>query len=890
MACEVESDASAALPLAERCYGLLLLAYPAEFRAEYASEMLQLFADERRDEGRRRGMVGMVQLWLRTIANVAVTATAEHWDGLRRDLSYGLQMLLARPAFAVVAIAVLAVGIGASTAFFSVIDAVLLRPLPFPGADRLVIVEQQSRGNGGGVSYPNFLDWRARNHVFSSMAVFNSGYFALRTAGPPERVAGAVVSADLFSLLGVRAQRGRTFLPVEDRLGGGPVGRAVILSDSLWQRRFGGSANVIGRALSIDGLLYTVIGVMGPQFHFPLANEPAQLWVSVAADAEPTLYGGTIPISRGYPHYRAAIARLKNTAGLEVARAELDLIARNLASTYPAYDAETGVRVTPALQWLTGTVRSPLLVLFLAVGCLLLIACTNVANLLLARASSRGREIALRAALGATRGRIARQLLTESLLLAILGGVGGIGFAWIAVEGLAGLLPAGLPRAGEIGLDGRVLSFALLLSLITGIGFGLAPTASLLRTELAGVLKQAAPSLSGGGNSLRRGLVVAEVALAMVLLVGAGLLLASFVQLLQVAPGFRAQGVLSLNIALPESTYPQRSVRVVHFYDQLLGRIRTLPGVQRATIAQSVPLSGADNGTNVELEGRPTVTGNRLTTALRFVGLDYFQTLGIPIQRGRDFLPLDDATAPERAIVNAAFVRRYFASSDPIGRRIRLGFGGKDYKQIIAVVGDVHHTSLGEAVEPEVYVPQAQYPMNEMNVLVLATGDPQRLTRAIQAIVREMDDALPVYGSRSLEELIASSLATPRFWSVLLGLFAAAALLLSAAGIYGVTEYAVAQRTREIGLRLALGATPTSVLRLVIFQGMAAVLVGVGVGALLAFVFAHFLSSQLFGISATDPLIYLIAATILTGVALVACYLPARRATRVDPMVALRCE
>jgi putative ABC transport system permease protein len=872
----------------DRLYSWLLILYPSEFRAEYGAEMAQLFRDERRDALAECGSWGLAALWLRTLAALVTTAAGEHLDMARRDLRYGLRTLLADPGFTVLSVSILAVGIGAFTALFGVVNTVLLRPLPFAAAERLVVVQQEKERSAYGVSYPNFRDWRERNRVFSGMAVYNATHFTLAGGDRPRRVTGAVVSAGLFSLLGAAPELGRDFRPEEDRFGGGPAGRVAILSHSLWLQRFNGERRVLGRALTLNGLSYTVVGVMGARFRFPVQNDPVELWTTVAFDAEPTLYGGTIPTSRGYPHYSAALARLKPEVGLGAARADLQLVARSLAGEYPAFNTGVGVRITPAIEWLTGEVRPLLLVLFAAVGCVLLIACTNVANLLLARSSTRGREIAVRLALGATQARIVRQLLTESLLLALGGGAAGGVLAFVATWALGSLLPGDIPRAAEIGLDGAVLGFALAVSLATGLGFGLVPALQFGRGDGMQPLKDAARSVSGAGGRLRSALIVAEVALAMGLLVGAGLLVQSFVRLSNVDPGFSARGVLSFQVDLPEIAYPQGSSQVTQFYRRLLERIGELPGVRSATVAQFVPLSGLDNGTSVEFEGRPSTLATRQAAALRFVGLNFFRTLGIPIRRGRDFVEADDANAPERVIVNAEFARRFFGGTDPLGRRIRLGFGGRGFKEIVGVAADIRHAGLGLPAEPEMYVPQAQYPINAVTVLVRTDADLGAFAPAVRSIVQALDSRLPIYSVRALDAILADSIAQPRFQTLLLVLFAGVALLLAAAGIYGVTAYSVSRRAREMGIRLALGASPAAVMRLVIVQGMSVVLLGIAIGAAISLSLSWILTSQLFGISATDPITFAAAALVLVGVALLACYLPARRATRVEPMVVLR--
>ncbi|MCP3142613.1 ABC transporter permease [Pyxidicoccus xibeiensis] len=814
---------------------------------------------------------------------------------LWQDMRYSFRGLRRTPGFALVTVLVLALGIGANASLFSVLNAVLLRPLPFPEPERLVIVQQAKQGELGGVSYPNLLDWRASSTSFERLAVYTGTRFTLSGQGEAERVSGVIASADLFPLLGTAPALGRTFWPEEDRLGGSRDGvRPVVLSHAFWRRQFPGvgpgDPSVLGRVLRLDDVPFTVVGVMPEGFVFPLQREPVDLWVSVAVDAEPSAYGGTIPTSRGYMRYDAAIARLKPGVSVEQAQAELSAVAAEVARTHTDWGAYTGVRVVPGLERLVGSVRPVLLLLFGAVACVLLIGCVNVANLLLARATVRKREVAVRLALGASRARVVQLLLTESLLLSCLGGALGLLLSVWCVDLLLGFAPADVPRLDEVRVDGVVLGFTLLLSLVTALGCGLAPALGGSGPGLREALKDAGRGATGGRSMLRlRGvLVVAQTALALVLLVGAALLMNSLVRLTHVDPGFASSGLLTVNLDLPVSRYPMRSAQVSQFYTTLVERLRGLPGVTAVSTAELLPLSGLNNGTSVEVEGAPASADS--ASRLRFVGQDYFRTLGIPRVAGRDFVASDDRSAPAVAVVNEAFVRRFLAGREPLGQRVKLGWGGGTPKEIVGVVRDVKHESLGTAPEPEVYVPHLQFPLNALTVILRTSRDPLALVPDVRAEVRALDAGVPLAGVRTVEAFIDSSLLPQRFVTLLLGVFAGVALVLTLLGLSSVMAYTVAQRTHEFGIRTALGAQASDVLWLVLRQGVRRTCVGVGLGVVGALVLTRLLEQWLYGVTPTDPWTFAAASLLLTTAALFACYVPARRATRVSPLVALRSE
>ncbi|MFL6276628.1 MAG: ABC transporter permease [Blastocatellia bacterium] len=801
-------------------------------------------------------------------------------------------MLVKHPGFTMVAVIALALGIGANTAIFSVINTVLLRPLPFNEPERLVSV-WESRPDRGikqmPASYPNFADWRDQADVFEYVAAYDSDSVTLTGDDNPARLVGAVISADLFPLLGAQATVGRTFSRDDDK-NGAPL--TVILSHNLWKHRFNADPNIVGTVLTLNSKNYTVIGVMPAGFQFPLQNDPVELWTTYANQLTPT-DGDTIAEARG-AHFLQVIARLKPGVSLEQARATMDTIAARLSEKYPDSNTGFGATVNPTHEDMVGDVRPTLLILMGAVGCVLLIACTNVASLLLARATTRHKEMAIRAALGASRMRVIRQLLTESVVLAMAGGGLGLLIALWGTDALVSASGDQLLRTTHIGMDVRVLAFTLLISIITGVLFGLMPAIHSSKTDLNESLKEGARGSSEGGRrmSLRGALVTLEVAIAVVLLVAAGLLIQSLWRLQRVDAGINPHNVMTFDLGVPEVKYgPQKQSE---FFRQLQARLAALPGVEAASAVTPLPLSNRNMSISFETEGRPLPPGQHPSSAYRAVSIDYFRTMGIRLVKGRDFSERDTYNATPVIVVNESFVEKYFPGEDPLGKRLRPGMSvdsrGLQWREIIGVVGNVRHRALNRDFTPEYYIPESQIPLDSMTLVVKTAGDPRSIVSAVREEVRGMDKDLPLYNIRTMEDYLSASVAQPRLIALLLTIFAGLALLLTAIGLYGVMSYSVAQRTHEIGIRMALGARPTDVLRLVVGQGMILAGAGVAIGLGIAFVATQVMASLLFGIGAKDPLTFAAIALIIVGVALAACFVPARRATRVDPMIALRYE
>jgi putative ABC transport system permease protein len=801
-------------------------------------------------------------------------------ETLWKDVRFGLRTLVRHPATTAVALATLALGIGANTAIFSVVSGVLLEPLPYPQPDRLVVLWESNReAPRFPVSTPDLFDWRDQGRaVLSQLVVVRPVPMNLTGGDQPEVVRGGRVSADFFRLFGVKMQLGRDFRPEEDRPGGE---RVAVLSDGLWRRRFGSDRGVLGKRLLLDGQSYLVVGVAKRDFAFPAQRE---LWVPVALDISRE--------NRGL-YYVMAAGRLRPGVGIDRARSELATIATRLARQYPDTNAGSTVEVVRLQDLAVENIRPALLILLVAVGCVLVIACANVANLLLARVAAREREVAVRAALGAGRGRLVRQLLTESAVLFLGGGLLGLLLAFWATPALVALDADGIPRAGAIHLDARVLLFTLAVSLATGLLFGLVPAFSAVGGRLYEALKEGGRAMAGGvrGRLVRGGLVLVEVAIALVLLVGAGLLLKSFARLRAVDPGFRAKGVLTMTITLPPSKYTEPAQQIV-FYRQLLERVAALPGAERAALVFPLPF---DNPLrmNFTLEGRPRLPRNQAPeAAVGAVSADYFDVLGVPLLRGRRFNAGDQPGSVPVAIVSRATAAKMWPGQNPIGKRLSFDaeLAPESWKTVVGVVGDVHQYSLGEQPGLQVYWPQLQDPWKATSLVLRTAGDPGALANAARAAVRTVDRDLPVDKVRTLDDIVDASLGQGRFQAVLLALFAGLALVLAAIGVYGVISYSVAQRTHEIGIRMALGARREEVLRLVVRQGMQLVLAGVAVGLVAAFLLARLFAGRVYGVAATDPLTFAAVPLVLLAVALLANLLPARRATQVDPLEALRYE
>ena len=816
-----------------------------------------------------------------------------------QDLRYGARMLLKNPGITFVVILALALGIGANTAIFSVVNAVLLRPLPYDQADRLVFLNESSKVmDAFSISYPNFIDWRNQNHVFEHVGVFNRNSYNLTGAGEAERIPTAQVSADLFSALRVNAAIGRLFTNDEDKPGGTPV---VVLSYGLWQRRFGGQTSIVNQAFTLNGKSYTVIGVMPQGFQYPARSE---MWVPVGQ-----LSGSLDWQQRGNHPGLYAVARLKPSVTLEQAQADMDSVAANLEKQYPDSNAGNRVRIRPLLETVVSGVRGTLWVLFGAVVFVLLIACANIANLLLARASARQKEMAIRAAMGAGRWRIARQLLTESVLLALVGGTTGLLIARWGIDLILYISPNAIPRSREIGLDWKVLVFTLGVSFITGILFGLVPALQAGVVDIQETLKE-----TGRGTTrrhwLRSSLVIGEVATTLVLLIGAGLMIRSFYRLQNVNPGFSYEHLTSFSITLPQKKYANEEQRG-EFFKRLVEKIRGLPGVEAAAAASGLPLGNNGWQTTFVLDGKPIPPRNEIPLMEACtVSPDYFRAMSIPLLRGRYFNDQDDRSflagrdlsklnEGERSIagvnsivIDEEFARRYWPNEDAVGKRIRFGSDARSpLLTIIGVVGRVKMEGLGQdSKRVQGYFSLAQFPSSGMGIIIKAAGDPTQLVAAAREQVKAIDPDLPVYGIRTMNEIRADSVAPERLNLTLFSLLAGIALVLAIVGIYGVVSHSVTQRTHEIGIRMAIGAQPRDVFRMIIGQGMMLALIGVAIGLIGAFLLTRLMAAMLFGIEPTDPMTFSVIAVLLTGVALVACCVPGRRATKVDPVVSLRYE
>ncbi|HEX5889681.1 MAG TPA: ABC transporter permease [Pyrinomonadaceae bacterium] len=811
---------------------------------------------------------------------------------LLQDIRFGLRMLLKSPSISVVATIALALGIGANTAIFSVVNAVLLRPLPFPDPDSLVALFETDLQRGlqrGSHSYPNFFDIRSQNTVLERVSTYRSGDYIMTGQGEPARLQGSVVTADLFPLLGVQPMLGRVFLPDEDKPS--ETGRVVILSQPLFQKRFNADPSILNQAITLNGVRYTVVGVMPAGFEFPIQNEPVELWTTIAGDAS-----GKTPVTtqRG-AHFLRVIGRLKPGVTLEQAQADLTTIAARLEQQYPDTNTRRGLRVDSALSALVGDVRPTLFILLGAVACVLLIACANVANLLLARATSRHKEMAIRAAMGASRVRVIRQLLTESVLLSLLGGAVGLLLAVWWSDLLIALGKDDIPRAVQVGIDMRVLGFTLGVSVLTGVIFGLAPAVHSSKSELVDALKEGGRGTSEGArrNKVRNVLVVSELAIAVVLLVGAGLLIQSLWRLQKVNSGLEPQNVLTFNVGLPEVKY--NYAKQSQFFIDLKSRLEATPGVQSASSVLPLPLSGDRFSISFEIEGRPMAPKDHPSGDFFSTGVGYFRAMGIPIIKGRDFDDRDRYGSTPVVIITETLARQFFPNEDAIGKRIKPGINTIEgdtttMREIIGVVGDVRNRTLDTEPKAAYFVPQTQVPFDQMAMVVKTAGDPHSLVSAATKQVAAMDQDIPVFAVKTMEEYLSASVAAPRFSTTLLSIFAAVALVLTVVGLYGVMSYSVAQRTNEIGIRLALGAQSRDVLLMIVKQGSLLIVLGLVIGLAGAFALTRLIASLLFGVTAKDPLTFAAVAVLLAAVALLACYVPAWRATKVDPMEALRCE
>lgn len=805
-------------------------------------------------------------------------------DHLRQDLLYALRRLVKAPAFTVVAVVTLALGIGANTAIFSVVNGVLLKPLPYPESERLVGVYHTANGRRAVMSGPNFTDVARTATSFENAAAISTGRMILTGQGEPIRIPVANVSASLFNVLRVRPILGRTFNADENTPGRTSI---VVLSYGLWQQRFGGDPDVVGRRIQLDGVSREVVGVMPQGFSYPADR---QAWLPVEYDQN------FVTRQRG-AWYLDVVARLKPGVTTQQSATEVETIGRNLAREYPDADAEIGMTTYPLREAMVGDIRRAVFVLLGAVGFVLLIACANVANLLLARAAAREPEMAVRTALGAGRGRLVRQLLTESIILALVGAAFGLLLAVWGVEFLTSLKPQGIPRLDNIRIDGAVVLFTMAIAVVTGVLFGVAPAFTATRGLTASLKEGGRGAVTArGGARLRGALVVAELALAVMLLAGAGLLMRSFIKLQAVDPGFRPEQALTFELTLPEARYKE-DPQIISFFDRLLPRLRALPGVRAAAAVMGLPLSGMDFVISFEVEGRPPVPpSQRPAMQVRVATPDYFSTIGIPLKRGRGFSDDDRQGTTPVVLITETAARMFFPNEDPIGKTIKLGWGRgggarrRAGGEVVGIVGDVKEAGLDEPNPPHIYMPLRQWPVGFMSIVVKTATPPPTLADAARTEVYAVDPNLPVSNVRTLDEIVARSISQPRFYMLLLAIFAGVALALAAIGIFGVLSYAVAQRTREIGIRMALGAQQHTVIGLVVREAMLLVAFGVASGTIAALVLSRTMTKMLFSVAPTDPATFAIVAAGLLAVALLASYLPARRATRVDPVVALRTE
>ncbi len=800
---------------------------------------------------------------------------------LLQDLRYGVRTLTKKPAFSIIAVITLALGIGANSAIFSVVNAVLLRPLPFPESERIAVLEGINPSKGitqSNMSVPDFADWQNQNHVFEQVAGFISGNVFLAGGEEAERVRATSATADFFPLFRTNAFQGRTLQADDAQPSREPV---VVMSYELWQRRFGADRNIVGSKVMLSSKSATVVGVMPPGFDYPTRTE---LWVPFPINPA---------TERRDNRYVSVITRLKKGVTVSQAQAEMDTINQRLAQTYNETNSGWTIRVTNLQEQLVGGLRLSLLVLLGAVAFVLLIACANVANLLLARATVRAKEIALRTALGASRGRIIRQLLTESVLLSSVGG--GIGLllgVWLT-KLLIAVSPPNTPRFDEIRPDARVLVFTVALAVITGVIFGLTPALQASRVDLNERLKETGRSGSGGAsrNRLRSLMMVSEIALSFVLLVGAGLLIKSFIRLREVSPGFNPDNTLTMRVSLPGAKYPQGEPRV-QMFRQLVERLKALPGVQSAGAVLSLPLSGDTFNVwrAVIREGRPATPEESDNAAYLVATPDYFRTLNIPLITGRAFTEQDTEETPKVLIVNETMARRLWPGESPVGKRLTIWRDEKFPREIVGVVGETK-PSLDADPGPQMYVPYAQdSSWSGMSLVIRTNGDQPGMSAAVRNEIRALDKGIPVFNVRTMNDVLATSVAPRRAPVLLLSAFAGVALLLAMIGIYGVTAYYVTQRTQEIGIRMALGAQMSDVLKLVLKGGIALAVIGIAVGLVGAFALTRLMSSLLFGVKPTDVVTFALVSLCLLVTALIACYIPARRATKVDPMVALRYE
>jgi putative ABC transport system permease protein len=854
----------------DRLYRLLLHLCPSDFREEYGDEMTRLFRDRSRREG-------ALLVAFEAFPDLAATAWREQMDTLRQDILYTFRTLSKNRGFAVVAFLTLMLVIGANTTIFSVVNSVVFQPLPYRDAEKLVQLHERRPQQGrvrNAVSAPDFLDWSAQNSVFETTAARAGLAFNVDGDGRAELIRAGAVTPNYFQTLGVQPQLGRDFLPEEGLNGKSHV---VLLSHGLWQRRFGGNPAIIGRTVQLSGEPYLVVGIL-PDTPRLVADEP-EIWTPLVI----------LPQMQRTGHFLAVFARLKPGVSIKQAQADLDTVAAALERQYPNENTGHSVNVFPLYDEIMGQVRPALLLLLGAAGLVLLIACANIANLSVVRATQRRREISIRTALGAGGGRVVRQLLTESVLLSFTGGLAGLLLAYGAVHAVARANPGKIPRLESAQIDWRVLLFTLAISLATGIVFGLAPALYAARARLSDALSARGTTDSPTRGTVRGLLIVAEVALALLLSIGATLMIQSFARLASVNPGFDSSNLLTADLALIGPKYTAENRRLAFFKD-LLSRVRTLPGVVSAGATTALPLTGIDAGNNIVIEGRPPVQYTQLPNGrFRAVSPGYFESMRIPLRSGRLLSEQDTETSPPVLLISETMERQYWPDESPLGKRIYFP-GEKARREIVGVVADVKHYALDGETRPEMYFPFGQQPVQSMSIVIRTASAPEKLAEAFRRQVAELDKEQPIARIGTMDDLLSRSLVQPRIYSTMLAAFTAMALLLAAVGLYGVMSFAVGQRTHEIGVRMALGAQGRSVLRMVLSQGLTLVSAGVLLGIAGAFALTRAIEKLLFGISPTDPWSFLTASVLLVGVAMAACYLPARRATRVDPVIALRCD
>lgn len=791
------------------------------------------------------------------------------------DIRFGVRSLLRRPIITLVVVVTIAVGTGGSTAVFTAVDAILLRPLPFDNPDQLTAIWTHTPADKTRryVSYPDLADWRKGSSTFEEMGAWYSRGTALTGVGDPIHVNAAVVTPSLFSVLGTGPKLGRVFEATD-----GSDQKAVVLSHRAWELWFGSDPQVLGRSILLGGESHTVIGVMPPSFQFPIQADPVDMWLRLNAEA-----GGLF--ARRGARILYAVGRMKPGVSISQAQENMTTMANALKETYPKTNASIGVNLNPLTEELVGKVRTSLIVLFAAVCLVLLIACVTVANLLVAEGLARGREMAVRTALGASRTRIVRQLLTEYLIVAILGGVAGglIGF-WVC-KAFAALSPVGLlPRLDGIQLDGRVMAFTLAVATLTGLLFGLTPAVQLSGVRPVEALRDRSGK-RGAGRWTQRSMIVGQIAITQVLLIGAGLLIHSFWRQQQVTTGVDTNNVLSLRLALP-ATYDANGC--VNFFNRLQQRLKEIPGVESASAVMGLPFSEQENITlDFEVEGHPASESNKPAADLRLVQPDYFRTMGVPLMQGRDFADRDNTEAPSVVIINQTLAHRYFEGENAIGKGIKRG---AQRLEVVGVVGDIKNRGTQHDAQPELFMPVAQFPMDDMFVVVKSNVDAGSQIPSVRAAIKELDQNLPAFDVQVMDERLSETFARQRFSMSLMIVFAGIALFLTISGLHGVLAHSVAQRRREIATRMAVGASPAVILRGVVGHGMMLTIIGLVLGTVCAIIITRFMQSLLFGVTATDPLTYLALAVLLAIVALITCYMPARRASRIDPITVLRSE